>query len=628
MASLTRRNRSPLPPLRTRSDDAARPAPAAEPDDDAFEKASEWARVSHEWITQRVDLVRGFLARDLTEYLLRASLLLLSGYAVYLAWCESCKAEYTEYLAAVRDALVDFATLSRGSLSAAVVAVSLTVWLLTVRYMRSPAPIYLVDFKTYRHKDVAGGDPSAEAGEPVVYDRFLEESRLARNPLDQPCFSEQSIEFQEKIMKTSGISEASIFPPAIFPPTCGQYGKDAERLALNMRGARDEAEAMMCRAVEQLLESTGTAPEDIGIVIVNCSLFCPTPSLSAMLVNRFRMRSDVLSFNLGGMGCSASVISIDLARRLLRSHEQRNTLALVVSTENITQNWYRGNDRSMLLSNCLFRCGAAAMLLSNRRRDAGRARFKLCHTVRTHMGKEDSCYRSVYQEEDADGIRGVRLSKQIMQIAGDALKRNITNLGPLVLPVTEQVKFFLNIVARGAARGKAGGLIQAAARAAVQLPVVRSLVGFRPNPADQPVQSPAKGSRGPPSPKPGKLDDPFLRSLPPYVPDFTKAFEWICVHTGGRAVIDAMEQNLALPSHYLEPSRLSLYRYGNVSSASIWYELELIAEHGNQCGAHRPDGNLPAVERKLRRGDRIWQIAFGSGFKCNSAVWQCMRGSK
>jgi 3-ketoacyl-CoA synthase len=626
MVGHPRRSKSPPLAVRTRSDDAAQPAPTTE--EDVFESASEWARVSHEWITRRVDVVRGFLARDLTEYLLRASLLLLSAYAVYLAWCESCKADYTEYLTALRDALFDFVTLSRGSLSAAVVAISLTVWLLTVRYMRSAAPIYLVDFKTYRHKDVPGGDPSAVAGEPVVYERFLEESRRARNPLDQPCFNGQSIEFQEKIMKTSGISEASIFPPAIFPPKCGQYGKDAERIALNMSGARDEAEAMMCRAVEQLLEATNTAPEDIGIVIVNCSLFCPTPSLSAMLVNRFRMRSDVLSFNLGGMGCSASVISVDLARRLLRGHEQRNTLALVVSTENITQNWYRGNDRSMLLSNCLFRCGAAAMLLSNRRRDAGRARFKLCHTVRTHMGKEDSCYRSVYQEEDADGIRGVRLSKQIMQIAGDALKRNITNLGPLVLPITEQLKFFLNIVARGAARGRAGGTVRAAARAIIQLPVVRSIVGFRPNPADQPVPSPAKSGRAAPaSPKPNKPDDPFLRSLPPYVPDFTKAFEWICVHTGGRAVIDAMEQNLALPSHYLEPSRLSLYRYGNVSSASIWYELELIAEHGNQCGLHRPDGNLPPVERKLRRGDRIWQIAFGSGFKCNSAVWQCLRGS-
>jgi predicted naringenin-chalcone synthase len=209
-----------------------------------------------------------------------------------------------------------------------------------------------------------------------------------------------------------------------------------------------------------------------------------------MLVNKFKMRDDVLSFNLGGMGCSASVISVDLVRRLLRSSENRNCLALVVSTENITQNWsacppslpvptylrtyvptylrtyvltllravgskpshllrpvstatstrcsraclraarYRGNDRSMLLSNCLFRCGAAAVLLSNRRADKSRARFRLMHTVRTHMGQVEECYKAVYQEEDDDGIRGVRLSRQIMQIAGDALKRNITSLGP------------------------------------------------------------------------------------------------------------------------------------------------------------------------------------------------------
>ena len=46
--------------------------------------------------------------------------------------------------------------------------------------------------------------------------------------------------------------------------------------------------------------------------------------------------------------------------------------AVVVSTENITLNWYFGNDRSMLLSNCIFRMGGAAALLSNRRADARR----------------------------------------------------------------------------------------------------------------------------------------------------------------------------------------------------------------------------------------------------------------
>ena len=27
----------------------------------------------------------------------------------------------------------------------------------------------------------------------------------------------------------------------------------------------------------------------------------------------------------------------------------------------------------------------------------------------------------------------------------------------------------------------------------------------------------------------------------------------------------------------------------------------------------------------VKRGDRVWQIAFGSGFKCNSAVWKARR---
>ena len=56
----------------------------------------------------------------------------------------------------------------------------------------------------------------------------------------------------------------------------------------------------------------------VDILIVNCSLFNPTPSLSAMIVNHFKMKSNVVSYNLSGMGCSAGVISISLARELLQ----------------------------------------------------------------------------------------------------------------------------------------------------------------------------------------------------------------------------------------------------------------------------------------------------------------------
>jgi 3-ketoacyl-CoA synthase len=36
---------------------------------------------------------------------------------------------------------------------------------------------------------------------------------------------------------------------------------------------------------------------------------------------------------------------------------------------------------------------------------------------------------------------------------------------------------------------------------------------------------------------------------------------------------------------------------------------------------------LEFIERdgRLRRGDKVWQIAFGSGFKCNSAVWKALK---
>jgi 3-hydroxy-3-methylglutaryl CoA synthase len=77
---------------------------------------------------------------------------------------------------------------------------------------------------------------------------------------------------------------------------------------------------------------------------------------------------------------------------------------------------------------------------------------------------------------------------------------------------------------------------------------------------------------------------------------------------GGRGVIDAIQSELGLTKEYVEPSRAALYRYGNVSSSSIWYVLSFV-EHF----------------RGVAPGDRVLQIAFGSGFKCNSAVWVANR---
>lgn len=598
--------------------------------------AGKWAKAPpQKWFANRVDVLRGFgLRYSAVELLLHGWIIALGVYMFFLLWgAGSLKDEAIKILTAFTSAIFDFLYGVQGS-AAAFFLMGLLVWLGTVLYMRRPVDVLLIDFKTYRHK-VMGGDPRNTHGYGVSYERFMQESKAALHTDGSKCFNEKALEFQEKILYSSCISEQALFPESILKEEVGQDGKDAELKSLNMKGAREEAEQMMFNAVEQVLEATKTKPSDVGILIVNCSLFCPTPSLSAMIVNKFKFRSDVISYNLGGMGCSASPISIDLAKRLLTSPHQRDTLALVVSTENITQNWYRGSDRGMLLSNTLFRCGAAAILLSNRSCDRSRARFKLLHTVRTHTGQSDDCYRAVFQEEDEEGIRGVRLQKQIMQVAGDSLKVNISTLGPLVLPISEQLRYLANMVARRAIRGQLplpGPIrkaVQSIACSVVQMKAVQGFVGFKEpkkakdnsvaTPGCKPLYEAAKTPRG------TSLQVALKKQLPPYVPNFTKAFEWICVHTGGRAVIDAIENNLELPAYYLEPSRLSLYKFGNVSSASIWYELEIVSELGNTCGTERPGGIQPPTPRRLQTGDKVWQIAFGSGFKCNSAVWMTLK---
>ena len=62
----------------------------------------------------------------------------------------------------------------------------------------------------------------------------------------------------------------------------------------------------------------------------------------------------------------------------------------------------------------------------------------------------------------------------------------------------------------------------------------------------------------------------FKRDLKPYIPNFRKAFDHICIHTGGRAVIDEIERQLRLGDAVVEPSRATLYRYGGWE---VWAEV-------------------------------------------------------
>ncbi|KAJ6729647.1 3-KETOACYL-COA SYNTHASE [Salix viminalis] len=399
---------------------------------------------------------------------------------------------------------------------------AILLFLLALIWARRSRPVYLVDFACYK----------PEEERKISVDSFLKMTE------DLGVFEDETLRFQTRISTRSGLGDETYLPRGITstPPN------------LSLKEARVEAESVMFGALDDLFSKTGVKPRDIGILIVNCSLFNPTPSLSSMIVNHYKLRTDIKSYNLGGMGCSAGLISIDLAKDLLRANP--NTCAVVVSTENITLNWYFGNDRSMLLCNCIFRMGGAAVLLSNKARDRVRSKYQLVHTVRTHKGSDDKNYQCVYQREDDKGNIGVSLARELMAVAGDALKTNITTMGPLVLPLSEQFMFFVTLLRRKLLKSR----------------------------------------------------------VKPYIPDFKLAFEHFCIHAGGRAVLDELQKNLQLSDWHMEPSRMSLHRFGNTSSSSLWYELAYTEAKGRVVG-----------------GDRVWQIAFGSGFKCNSAVWKALR---
>ena len=111
----------------------------------------------------------------------------------------------------------------------------------------------------------------------------------------------------------------------------------------------------------------------------------------------------------------------------------------------------------------------------------------------------------------------------------------------------------------------------------------------------------------------GKLKNRLHRSVPEVAGEAVAELysrrvgdpDQIIAHTGGRDVVDAMEQGL--PGFALRETRKTLYEYGNCSSPSVLFTLE---------ERMRNDGH----------DQRLWLTSFGAGFAAHSCELERQAG--
>ena len=179
---------------------------------------------------------------------------------------------------------------SATSLTLLAATVALVLYITSIRLRQRP--VYLVDYACFR--------PPSSLRVPLA--KYVEHAGLA------PCFDAESVGFQSRLIERSGFGEETCLPPALhlIPPE------------KTLDAARAEAERGIFSAVDAVLAKTSVRVGDIGLVVVNCTLFAPTPCMADMVVRRYGLRSDVRCFNLSGMGCSAGITGVGLAQNILR----------------------------------------------------------------------------------------------------------------------------------------------------------------------------------------------------------------------------------------------------------------------------------------------------------------------
>ena len=124
------------------------------------------------------------------------------------------------------------------------------------------------------------------------------------------------------------------------------------------------------KVLTKALEKANWKPETLDFIITVSCTGIMIPSLDAYLINKLKLRQDIVRLPVTEMGCAAGISGIIYAQNFLKANPNKKAAVIAVESPSAT---FQLSDFSMpnIVSAAIFGDGAACVLLSSDEKDEG-----------------------------------------------------------------------------------------------------------------------------------------------------------------------------------------------------------------------------------------------------------------
>ena len=177
------------------------------------------------------------------------------------------------------------------------------------------------------------------------------------------------------------------------------------------------------KVLEKALKKANWDPESIDYIITVSCTGIMIPSLDAYLINKMKLRQDIVRLPVTEMGCAAGISGIIYAKNFLKANPGKRAAVIAVESPTAT---FQLDDFSMpnIVSAAIFGDGAACCLLSSCEEDNG----------------PEILDEQMYHFYDAEHMMGFKLTNSGLQMVLDVEVPDTiaSNFGAIIHPFLEK----------------------------------------------------------------------------------------------------------------------------------------------------------------------------------------------